>query len=156
MTLGHRRWNPKLGIVVACWIAALACSSQAQAQTQTIQKWVDEKGVVHFGDVPPPEAKTTSVQVHVIPPGELPPKPVQAPAKSGSKAASSKPEWTPLTPEEIAAREEGRKAAARAQECQQRSAQVARDGQAARRFGSSPANDSAIAKEDDWLAKNCN
>lgn len=35
------------------------------AQAQTVKKWVDENGVVHYGDRPPPSAKKTeAVRIH--------------------------------------------------------------------------------------------
>jgi Domain of unknown function (DUF4124) len=54
----------------------------AQAQ---VYKWVDDKGQVHYGEQPPPEAKTTTV--HVPPPGDAPaPTPAAKP-----KAAPGEP-----------------------------------------------------------------
>lgn len=37
------------------------------APAQTIYKWVDEKGVTHFSETPPPDGKATKVEVK--PPG---------------------------------------------------------------------------------------
>jgi len=40
------------------WFAAIVLFAGALAPSyaQTIQKWVDEKGVTHYGDAPPPKA----------------------------------------------------------------------------------------------------
>ena len=54
--------------------AALACSVAAAAE-RTIQRWVDENGVVHYGDAPPPEAVRTDRTVlneHGVPVGRIP------------------------------------------------------------------------------------
>jgi hypothetical protein len=51
-------------------VAALAALG---AGAQTMYKWVDEKGVTHFSEYPPPDAKTekkaTKVTPKVTPPG---------------------------------------------------------------------------------------
>jgi hypothetical protein len=62
--------NSGQNIVIA--ITLMVFCSGAFAQT-TVYKWVDEDGVVHFGDAPPDES--TSTDTLVIP--KAPPAPVQ-------------------------------------------------------------------------------
>jgi hypothetical protein len=61
----------------------------AFSESAVIQKWVDAQGHVHFGDMPPPDAKTTDVTVKYTPVGENR-APKAAPA-SGGAASTSKP-----------------------------------------------------------------
>src|SRR5690242_6676333 len=48
-----RKATPFLGAVLAGFVLAVA--AQAQAATKQTYKWVDEKGVVHYGDSVPSE-----------------------------------------------------------------------------------------------------
>jgi hypothetical protein len=50
--------NAPAGIVLAAWIALVAFPVDAQ-----VKKWVDAKGQVHYGDVPPPEVPTKPVEI---------------------------------------------------------------------------------------------
>jgi type IV secretory pathway VirB10-like protein len=143
----------------SCAVAVVGLmATVAIAQTVTIQKWVDEKGRVHFGDVPPPEAKTTDVQVKVTPPGEIPPpKPVTTGNNSAPKDAKASKEEA----EEKRRREaiEGATTRQRMEECQKRIAAVQRDGRNVRNWArqgtDTSAADGQIAKQDDWISKNC-
>ena len=59
----------------------------AQAQ---VYKWVDDKGQVHYGEQPPPEAKTTTI--HVPPPGSTPaPAPATPPVEKPKTTAAGDP-----------------------------------------------------------------
>jgi len=58
-------------------LAALGANAQ-------VYKWTDEKGQVHYGEQPPPEAKTTTINV---PPPASPGAPPAAPAADKPKAA---------------------------------------------------------------------
>lgn len=54
--------------------AALACMLVGAAE-RTIQKWVDENGVVHFGHAPPPDAVKTDrtvLNAQGVPVGQIP------------------------------------------------------------------------------------
>ena len=68
--------------------AMMLFAPPAFSDSAVIQKWVDSQGHVHYGDMPPADAKTTDVTVKYTP-GETPaPKP--APAAQGA-APTSKP-----------------------------------------------------------------
>jgi hypothetical protein len=151
----------------AALAVAAFVSLSASAQTTTIQKWVDKDGKVHFGDVPPPDANTTEVQVKVTPPSEIPPpKPVPSAVKTDPKTGAPPLSRADREEQEREARrkqDEINAAAAaqkRAQECQKRIAQVQRDGRNVRnwaRQGSDTRSaDASIARDDEWIAKNCN
>ena len=57
------RRTVKRAVVLLC--AAFACAAAAQ----TMYKWVDEKGVTHFSQDPPPDGrKATKVEPKVTPP----------------------------------------------------------------------------------------
>ena len=52
-------------LAIAAMFAACACAASAQ----TMYKWVDEKGVTHFSQDPPPDGrKASKVEPKVIPP----------------------------------------------------------------------------------------
>ena len=57
--------GPKLAFAAALLVPALCCA-------QTMYKWVDEKGVTHFSETPPPDdkgkAKASKVTPKVTPP----------------------------------------------------------------------------------------
>jgi hypothetical protein len=155
-----RRLPSRFAPGIALVIAVLCAGAMGMGHAQGIKKWVDEKGVVHFGDVPPPEAKTSSVIVHVSPPGEPSPKPAQAPRKAFDQNAEKR-----LAAKEPPAEERRAKAETnsnRAAECQTRIAALHREVNAYRgraRNGVSDADaaslDEFAAQEDAWIAKNC-
>src|SRR5262245_5916721 len=74
------------------WVAAALglIASAAVAQTGAIYKWTDERGIVHFGDVPPPNRPYTANEV--APPATIPPTadPAAAPGE-GTPAAATTP-----------------------------------------------------------------
>lgn len=72
--------KPRLATLL---LLLLAFSSLGQAQ---VQRWVDEKGVVHYGDRPPAAANPRAVQLHVTP---------AAPAASVAKPAAAPAARTP-------------------------------------------------------------
>lgn len=47
----RQRWVPR---GIACGLAALVLAAPAAAQT--VYRWTDDRGVVHFSDMPPPNA----------------------------------------------------------------------------------------------------
>ncbi len=53
-------------------LAALLFSSVALSQT--MYKWVDEKGVTHFSETPPPDGKADAKKIQVKPVGEEKPR----------------------------------------------------------------------------------
>lgn len=64
------RYRPLLALAAS----ALACAP-ATAADRTIQRWVDEKGVVHYGHAPPPEAVKTDrtlLNSQGVPVGQIP------------------------------------------------------------------------------------
>lgn len=57
--------------------AAALCAAMAFAPAHGIYKWVDEKGVTHFSEHPPPDGrKATKVEPKVTPPSSPAAKPV--------------------------------------------------------------------------------
>jgi hypothetical protein len=48
--------------VIRAWLAPLALVALG-AMAQPMYKWVDEKGVTHFSESPPPDGKATKVEV---------------------------------------------------------------------------------------------
>lgn len=73
-----RKLRARPGAVMLAGVL-LGCSI---ASAQTFYKWTDEKGVVHFSDVPPPETKGVEER-------RLPVPPAAEPARSESDAAAS-------------------------------------------------------------------
>jgi Domain of unknown function (DUF4124) len=64
------------------WVlAVIAFGASAQ-----VYKWVDEKGQVHYGEQPPPEAKTTTI--NVPPPGPTAPPPSADKPKAATDPAA--------------------------------------------------------------------
>ena len=62
--------HPATGRAVAIALAAFAAAS---VSAQSMYKWVDEKGVTHYSESPPPEdaktkTKATKIEPKVIPP----------------------------------------------------------------------------------------
>jgi hypothetical protein len=67
---GNPAWIPAFAGMT---LAALLCCAPAHA----IYKWVDEKGVTHFSETPPPDGrKATKVEPKVTPPSSAPAAPV--------------------------------------------------------------------------------
>ncbi|HEX4779489.1 MAG TPA: DUF4124 domain-containing protein [Usitatibacter sp.] len=55
-------------------IAAFAAMTAFAAAAQQMYKWVDEKGVTHYTDAPPPDGKANKIDIHPTPPsGPVPP-----------------------------------------------------------------------------------
>ncbi len=86
--------------ILACFAAALVIASGADAATQrdpngkqaTVYKWVDEKGVVHYGDAVPPQyadQDKTILNSQGVAVGSIPGKrtPEQAAAEAAQKSA---------------------------------------------------------------------
>jgi hypothetical protein len=49
-------------------VAALALLAATAAAAQTMYKWVDEKGVTHFSESPPPDGSASKITPRVTPP----------------------------------------------------------------------------------------
>ncbi len=71
-------------LVIGLTLLFVACSAGAQ-----MYKWVDQDGKVHFGDTPPPGAKTTTVRA-----------PSSGEAPAAAPAAGKDAKKGPLTPAE--------------------------------------------------------
>jgi len=57
------------------WMAAFAAMTTFAA-AQTMYKWVDEKGVTHYTDAPPPDGKGQKIDIRATPPSApVPPQP---------------------------------------------------------------------------------
>lgn len=52
--------GPRLALAIALLVPALCCA-------QTMYKWVDEKGVTHFSESPPPDEKSGNKATKVTP-----------------------------------------------------------------------------------------
>jgi hypothetical protein len=74
---GRRRWLWVAGWVLAAWYSA--------AGAQTYYKWTDDQGVVHFADMPPPNARAEK--------RDLPPPPAAKPHEP--EASAETPAATP-------------------------------------------------------------
>ena len=59
---------------LAIVLAALMLSA-GRAQAGTMYKWVDEKGVTHFSEDPPPDGKAQKIDVKPLPPTSNAPAP---------------------------------------------------------------------------------
>lgn len=139
------------GVVLAVWPAA--------GQDTVVKKWVDSQGHVHFGDMPPQDAKATEVIIKVTPPSET------TPAKPVAKLNADEMERERLDRNAKFDEEERKKQAAaaasavangRSAECEKRTAAYQRNLRQTRQ----PAQgrlmeDPALDKEEIWLAKNC-
>lgn len=53
---------------IAVAFASLAASLPAAVHAGTMYKWVDEKGVTHFSEDPPPDGKAQKIDVKPLPP----------------------------------------------------------------------------------------
>jgi hypothetical protein len=61
--------------VIAMAASALLVCTLASAADRTIQRWVDENGVVHYGNAPPPDAAKTDrtlLNAQGVPVGQIP------------------------------------------------------------------------------------
>jgi hypothetical protein len=57
-----------------CLVLTMVVAAAAAAQTGSLYRWTDERGVVHFSDVPPPTGhKYTSEPLSAAPPVAVPP-----------------------------------------------------------------------------------
>ena len=82
-----------VGQIIVLAIAVTVVCASANAQ-QTVYKWTDEDGVVHFSDSPPAKSETAGVETVAIP--KAPPAPpaiqsttsVPAPARPSNEASS--------------------------------------------------------------------
>lgn len=139
--------------------AALLAVIPALGQDTVIKKWVDAQGHVHFGDMPPQDAKATDVVVKVVPPSEA------VPAKPAAKVTADDLEKERLDREGKYAEEERRKQTistidnARSAECQKRAALFQRNlretRNSANQGAGKPMDDPGLDKEAIWLAKYC-
>jgi hypothetical protein len=147
--------------LLAFAIGVLGIGTVMPSHAQAIQKWVDEKGKVHFGDVPPPDADATTLKLKVSPPSETP-KPAQPPAKkTDTDAGKTSAAKGPSDEERRAAADASAKSRKMA-ECSKRLEALQREVRAQRAFarrgssgGGEAAFDAYAAKEDAWLAQNC-
>jgi hypothetical protein len=109
--------GPKLAVALVLLVSALS------GWAQTMYKWVDEKGVTHFSEHPPPDAKTEKKATKVTPK-------VTPPSGGGaydpnawkSKEAEAKKRSVDRGQQEQA---EARNAAKRAEQCDRARARVA-------------------------------
>ena len=60
--------DPAIGRALGGCLAAALAFAAFDAAAQAMYKWVDEKGVTHFSEQPPPDAKATKVTPKVTPP----------------------------------------------------------------------------------------
>jgi hypothetical protein len=80
----------RIGRVLAICIALMCLAVGANAQ-QTVYKWVDEEGVVHFGEAPPDGIEAERFTTDTPPPAP-PPRPTSTVPESGAETpASSQP-----------------------------------------------------------------
>ncbi|HET6630383.1 MAG TPA: DUF4124 domain-containing protein [Woeseiaceae bacterium] len=90
-------------------LLALALTVPAAVLASDIYKWVDENGIVHFGDLPAENADVEIVHISSQPtdPAAVRAR-IQARSQAGADAAETVPGADALTEEEIAARERER------------------------------------------------
>ena len=50
------------------WVAAFAAMTTLPIGAQTMYKWVDEKGITHYTDAPPPDGKGQKIDIRPTPP----------------------------------------------------------------------------------------
>jgi uncharacterized protein DUF4124 len=56
------------------WIAAFAAMTTFPVFAQQMYKWVDDKGITHYTDAPPPDGRASKVDIRPTPPsGPVPP-----------------------------------------------------------------------------------
>ena len=73
----------RFGQMIAISLALTAVCAGAHAE-ETVYKWVDEDGVVHFSDAPPAEGDPSDAETVIIPKSP----PVAAPAQPAAKPAT--------------------------------------------------------------------
>ena len=73
----------RFGQMIAISLALTAVCAGARAE-ETVYKWVDEDGVVHFSDAPPAEGDPSDAETVIIPKSP----PVAAPAQPAAKPAT--------------------------------------------------------------------
>jgi len=76
------------GAAVAAWAVLVALAGHA-ALAQTVYRWTDENGVVHFADSPPPQRK--DYQTHEMPRSGPAPPPVEAGEAAAATPAAGEP-----------------------------------------------------------------
>jgi hypothetical protein len=69
------------GCALLCW--------HGSARAQTVYKWTDDQGTVHFADSPP--VNTKNVEERNLPPSAPPPAPPPTPVNDQAQPAESKP-----------------------------------------------------------------
>lgn len=153
---------PRTFAIASLAAMVLVAAALAPCQAQTIQKWVDEKGVTHYGDAPPPEVKSgDSTKLKVAPPSE----PKARPAPPAAEKSDRKSESVAATPPV-----EARRAPAgrillptESNDCETRIAalhnEVRRYRELRRNGNTTRVTDDYFdkwaAQEDAWIAKNC-
>lgn len=82
----------RAAVLLAQWIgcALFACAGAGAASAQQMYKWVDDKGVVHYSDTPPP-AKAKRVEVKDFSRASLPMAPPVALPYALAQAARANP-----------------------------------------------------------------
>ena len=85
----------RISLVLALCIAATFLMVGVNAQ-QTVYKWVDENGVVHFGESPPEGVEAERITTDAPPPSP-PPRPAPTAADSGTEATVSAQTAEPAT-----------------------------------------------------------
>ena len=80
----------RIGRLLAMCIALMCLAVGANAQ-QTVYKWVDEEGVVHFGEAPPAGVEAERITTDAPPPAPRPGPTSALPVSGAEKPASSRP-----------------------------------------------------------------
>jgi Domain of unknown function (DUF4124) len=147
--------HPLKSILLA---ATVLTAIPALGQSTVIQKWVDAQGHVHFGDVPPPEAKTTDILIKVTPPSETPPaKPAAALKANDLKNERLTREAKEAEQERKKKEQEAIEATAKNAECQKRAAAFQRDARTVRNWNKNGpgVGDAGISQDEARLTKDC-
>lgn len=77
-------------MIVSFAAIVISAGMIAPGHAQTIQKWVDEKGVTHYGDAPPPEVKSgDATRMKVTPPSEPKARPAPPPAEKAERKSEA-------------------------------------------------------------------
>ena len=85
----------RISLIIALCIASAFLMVGVNAQ-QTVYKWVDEDGVVHFGESPPEGVEAERITTDASPPSP-PPRPAPTAADSGTEATVSAQTAEPAT-----------------------------------------------------------
>jgi len=75
-------------------LICLALLLSLPAFAQTVYKWTDANGTVHYGDRPPDEAQAQSVDIAPLPSESIGPQPTKSEPKENNEQAPARP---PLT-----------------------------------------------------------